>query len=408
MGFDKHAAGGLSCAAVSGADAKTPVETDSGAAPIGGLTPLPVLLRMLSRHRVAPRYRHRARRRLLMSAALEPLRWYEKLRYRRLLASTEIHPEPIFLLGYGRSGTTHLHNLLWHDRRFGVVTNYQAALQPIALTGQGRLERRLAAVMPSRRPMDNVAVTADSPQEEEIALMNSSEHTPLRFMDFPQALPALYDRYLTELGSDPAVLEAWKRDYLDVLRKATVLGGGRRLVLKTPPHTARVPVLLELFPHARFIHIVRNPYDVYRSMRNMYRKILPPQVLQEFDWQTIDDWTLSAYRTTVARYLETRSMIPDGRLFEIRYEDLDSDPLAMLARLYTALDLPDFAEARPELERYLAELGSFEKNRFDLSAETVETVNEHWGLSFDAFGYERLDPREVAAQAEPDGAGSTV
>lgn len=343
-----------------------------------------------------------------MSAALEPLRWYEKLRYRRLLASTEIHPEPIFLLGYGRSGTTHLHNLLWRDRRFGVVTNYQAALHPIALTGQGRLERRLAAVMPSRRPMDNVAVTADSPQEEEIALMNSSEHTPLRFMDFPQALPELYDRYLTELGSDPAVLTAWKRDYLDVLRKATVLGGGRRLVLKTPPHTARVPVLLELFPQARFIHIVRNPYDVYRSMRNMYRKILPPQVLQEFDWQTIDDWTLSAYRTTVARYLETRSMIPDGRLFEIRYEDLDSDPLAMLGRLYTALDLPDFAEARPELERYLAELGSFEKNRFDLSAETVETVNEHWGLSFDAFGYERLDPREVAAQAEPDGAGSTV
>ncbi len=408
MGFDKHAPGGLSCAAVPEADAKMPAETDSGAAPIGGLTPLPVLLRMLSRHRVAPRYRHRARRRLLMSAALEPLRWYEKLRYRRLLASTEIHPEPIFLLGYGRSGTTHLHNLLWHDRRFGVVTNYQAALQPIALTGQGRLERRLAAVMPSRRPMDNVAVTADSPQEEEIALMNSSEHTPLRFMDFPQALPALYDRYLTDLGSDPAVLAAWKRDYLDVLRKATVLSGGRRLVLKTPPHTGRVPVLLELFPQARFIHIVRNPYDVYRSMRNMYRKILPPQVLQEFDWQTIDDWTLSAYCTTVARYLETRSMIPDGRLFEIRYEDLDSDPLAMLGRLYTALDLPDFAEARPELERYLNDLGSFEKNRFDLSAETVETVNEHWGLSFDAFGYERLDPREVAAQAEPDGAGSTV
>ena len=59
-------------------------------------------------------------------------------------------------------------------------------------------------------------------------------------------------------------------------------------------------------------------------------------------------------------------------------------------------------------QRYLDQLGSFEKNRFDLSAETVETVNRHWGFAFDAFGYERLDPREVAAQAEPDGAGSTV
>ena len=33
----------------------------------------------------------------------------------------------------------------------------------------------------------------------------------------------------------------------------------KRIVLKSPAHTARVRVLLELFPKARFVHIIRDP-----------------------------------------------------------------------------------------------------------------------------------------------------
>ena len=44
----------------------------------------------------------------------------------------------------------------------------------------------------------------------------------------------------------------------------------RPLVLKSPPHTGRIRLLLELFPDARFVHIRRDPYTVFRSTRHMY------------------------------------------------------------------------------------------------------------------------------------------
>jgi hypothetical protein len=374
---------------------ETPKPKRGKGAPIGQFVPLPVLLRVLGRYSVDPAYKRRARARVVFSAAVEPLRWYEKIRYGLQMRSVDVHPEPVFLLGYGRSGTTHLHNLLWKDPRFGVVSNYQASLQPIALMGRGWIDKRLAGVMPKRRPMDNVAITLDSPQEEEIAMMNSTLHSPLRFMDFPNELPELYDRYVVDLGTDPRMLAAWKRAYLEILRKATILSGGRRLVLKTPPSTARVPVLHDMFPKARFVHIMRNPYRVYQSMRNMYRKILPGQVLQELDWEAIDAWTVRAYVQCMKKYLVDRERLGPRQLYEARYEELDERPIEVLGALYERLEIDGFDDVRPTLEAYLSELGTFEKNRFAFPPDVINKVNEHWGFALDAFGYERLDPGAV-------------
>jgi hypothetical protein len=202
---------------------------------------------------------------------------------------------------------------------------------------------------------------------------------------------------VTDLGSDARDVETWKRHYLEVLRKATILSEGRRLVLKTPPNTGRIPVLLEMFPDARFVHIVRSPYRVYQSMRNMYRKMLPGQVLQEFAWDDVDAWVVDAYRLLMTKYLDDRKRIPAGRLVEIRYEDLDARPLEVLSEVYGGLGLPAFETVRPHVEAYLASLGRFEKNRFTYPAEVVETVNAHWAFAFDAFGYERLAPGQETA-----------
>lgn len=367
------------------------------ASAISQFVPLPALLRLLRRHPVDARYRKRVRRRVLFSAMIEPLRLYERVRYARQLRDTRIEQPPVYILGFGRSGTTHLHNLLSKDERFGVLTNYQASFHPIALVGRGRLDRIFADKLPSRRPMDNVAISLDGPQEEEIALVNATDLAPLHFMSFPRELPAIYDRWVVDLGKDARDLEIWKRSYLEVLKKATLLCGGKRLVLKTPTHTGRVRVLTELFPDARFVHIVRNPYRVYQSMRNMYRKILPGQVFQDFEWKAIDAWTLDAYRTLMSKYLTERKCIPSGHLHEVHYEDLDARPLEVLLELYARLGLGDFEGVRPTLEAYLERLGRFEKNTFDFPADVIEAVNEHWGFAFEAFGYPRLEPGQAPA-----------
>ncbi|MCH7867816.1 MAG: sulfotransferase [Myxococcales bacterium] len=364
--------------------------------------PLASVRRLLEQHKVDDRYKKRARNWLLFSCLLEPLRWYEQLRYRRRIRETQLYGDPVFLLGFGRSGTTHLHNLFHQDPQFGVVSTYQSVVHPIALMGRNWLPGLFASRLPTRRPMDNVAISLDGPQEEEMAMINCTDHAPLHVMNFPRAIPELYDRYVSNLGEDQQAFEGWRRGYMEVLKKATILSGGKRLALKTPPNTARIRVLLEMFPDARFVNIVRNPYPVYQSMRNMYRKMLPGSVLQEFEWEDIDAWIVHAYRVQMQSYLEQRNLIPPGHLVEIRYEDLDVRPVSELEKIYKTLELGDFEVVRPLFERYLESLGSYEKNRFDFPPEIVNTVNENWGFAFEAFGYDRMPPRPISEPAIPE------
>ncbi|RLQ20488.1 sulfotransferase [Seongchinamella sediminis] len=357
------------------------------------------LLRLLRRWPVERGYRAYALKRLLFSALVEPFRCYEELRWGKTVSQTPLAAPPVFLLGMGRSGTTHLHYLFWQDPRFGFVTNYQASLHPVAMIGRGWLKRKVAAGMPDKRPMDNVAVSLDAPQEEELALATISEHAAFHSASFPRALPDIYDRYVTELGRDEKELEHWQQAYMAVLRKATLLAEGRRLVLKTPAHTGRVALLNEMFPGAKYVYIVRNPYSVYQSMRNMYRLILPGQTFQAIDWDAIDRWIVDAYQKLLGKYLEQRQLIPAENLVEIRFEDLEARPLECMQAIYSQLQLGPFNEVAPRLRTYLDGLQGYTKNRFEFPADVVDTVNTHWGFAFEAFGYSKLTGGDQGYQA---------
>ena len=78
-----------------------------------------------------------------------------------------------------------------------------------------------------------------------------------------------------------------------------------------------------------------------------------------------------------------------------RYEELDEKPIQTLAGIYEALELGRFESVRPAFEKYLSELGTFEKNRFEFPADAVEVVNRRWGFALDAFGYKRIEPGQV-------------
>ena len=58
----------------------------------------------------------------LVSLLFGPARMCQRLRHHRTFENVKIKRDPIFILGPWRSGTTHLHNLLCQDRRFGYVS----------------------------------------------------------------------------------------------------------------------------------------------------------------------------------------------------------------------------------------------------------------------------------------------
>ena len=70
---------------------------------------------------------------------------------------------------------------------------------------------------------------------------------------------------------------------------------GRPLVLKSPPHTARIRLLLEMFPEARFVHIHRHPYQVFRSCRHYHDTAVWYSYLQKPDTSLNDDRIIRRY-----------------------------------------------------------------------------------------------------------------
>ena len=153
------------------------------------------------------------------------------------------------------------------------------------------------------------------------------------------------------------------------------------------PGPGRVHRLLRLFPDAKFIHIVRNPYAVYRSTKHMYRTLLPLFQLDDVEPEELTRTIIDSYAMMMRQYMKDRDSIPHGHLAEVRYEDLERDPMAELERVYAELALPGWAQALDPIADYLHSLSGYRKNPHQFDQETIDRVDREWGFAVKAWGY---------------------
>lgn len=344
-------------------------------------------LRLLAENRfsISPRYIPRALSITMHAGQNSILRAWEEWRFAAKWNAVPIAP-PLFILGHYRSGTTHLHNLLATDTRFAFPNTYQCIFPHTFLTTEARQARLVGFFMPKTRPMDNMAWSIDSTQEDEFALCLDCFKSPCMSWVFPKRQDE-YDQFLTFENATERDIAAWNNSLLKFLRKLT-LKYNRPMVLKSPPHTARIALLLKLFPGAKFVHIHRNPYHVYRSsiktfICNQMMSIQRPRP------EELEDRTLRQYRRMYDAFFEQRKLIPAGQYHEIGFEDLERDPMGEMSKLYKALSLPEFSQAEPALQKYVASLSGYKKNEFpELPLELRKRIAEMWRPSFDEWNYE--------------------
>lgn len=306
----------------------------------------------------------------------------------RLPAIDDMAP-PVFILGHWRSGTTHLYNVMCESGDWGFVPPVATGL-PWDLFGLAKAFRpALERALPEHRYIDNIPVTPKSPQEDEIAIANMSEISFYHAIYFPRAFAENLRRGLFFDGASASDIRAWRRRFQYFLRKLYLHQDEKRLLIKNPVYTGRFAMLREMFPAAKFIHIHRNPYDVFVSMQNFYSKLLKQFALQHYDHVDIDEAILSVYDQMMRAYERDAEGVPADQLVELRYEELDADPMGALERIYGALGLPGFSEARPKFERYLASVKSFKKNEFAYSDETAAKVEDRLGYFIRKWDYAR-------------------
>ncbi|MDZ7690391.1 MAG: sulfotransferase [Balneolaceae bacterium] len=171
---------------------------------------------------------------------------------------------------------------------------------------------------------------------------------------------------------------------------------GVKVVEKSVEHAEFAPLLHKMFPLARFVHIVRNPYGNIVSLR----KAKTIQSKFPLVFRMLD----SLYNNYYHLY-RNRQLIDD--YYIIRYEDLLSNPEQHIEKLTQFLELPMHeALLQPtklgkSVERQQLHGAGFLRVRCKPNRQLEGVhhpmealfINRHLSYPFEAFGYTKLpDP----------------
>lgn len=339
-----------------------------------------------NRFRVSPRYWGKLPYLSISSVCTSCVATAEHLVHGRKIRQTEAQT-PLFIVGSWRSGTTFLHTLMCLDQQFSSPSLFQTMFPHSFIMSEPWLRPMLELGTPSKRFMDNMAMNLREPHEDEMALAIMSQRSNMLSWAFPKNAER-YDRFLDFKNTTTQDRDAWKASFDEFVRKMSYQTG-KPQILKSPNHTARIKLLLELYPDAKFLHIYRNPYNVFRSMVHMATAVTQVWGLQYFPPAEIPDMVIDTYKRLYDAYFDQKELIPAGQLTEIRYEDFAKAPVETLESVYADLSINDFDKAKPALEEHISQKAGYKKNQHKpMDPAHITKINEHWQRAFAEFGYE--------------------
>jgi hypothetical protein len=117
---------------------------------------------------------------------------------------------------------------------------------------------------------------------------------------------------------------------------------------RTPWHVYHLPLIAEVYPDARFVHIIRDGRDATRSI-----------VAQPWGPDNVRD-AAEEWRSSVAAGRAAASALGD-RLLEVRYEEVLADPASAIPRIYAHHGLEGGVEEALEAAGAKANIGRHDK-----------------------------------------------
>lgn len=310
------------------------------------------------------------------------------LLFEQKIRATSLTNDPVFILGHWRSGTTLLHELLVTDPRFASPNTFQCFAPSHFLLSEYLMLKFGNFLLPKKRPMDEMEAGWTLPQEDEFALMNLGVPSPYLRIAFPRTQSKALD-YFDMQGLTAKEKSRWSEQFCWFIKVLTYHYDQKQLVLKSPPHTGRVAELVKLFPNAKFVHLTRDPRKLFSSTMRLWTSLDSVQGLQK----TLDRDDMKRYVTECLKRMyegfeEGRAAIPKDRIVDLRYEDLVAEPFEIIRQLYDKLQLGDFEQVKPALEKRLENHESYRPNQHTVDADLEREILEAWPEYASKYGYQ--------------------
>jgi hypothetical protein len=279
---------------------------------------------------------------------------------------------PLLIAGFGRTGSTLLHNLLALDANARAPLLWELwtpsppprpetqATDPRIAIAQSRLDgfTRADPLIRKIHPM-----AARAPDECHWMM----RHTPLTAMLYQ--VPE-YWAWLKQLRDGE--LEKLYSHYRLQVRHLQLFIRREHWVSKATTHLHFMPVLFGVFPDANVIRLHRHPGHAVPSLCSLvagYRRLFSPRVDYHEVGTTILDMFADGMTRSMAAPPQRRPQVID-----IRFEDMVSDPIATVRRIYAQFGYRYSAAFEQEMDRYL------EKERAGARPRHAYTL-EQFGLS---------------------------
>lgn len=230
----------------------------------------------------------------------------------------------VFVVGCGRSGTTLVYDLITGHPDTAWISNYSDRWPPAAIV--------------ARRWIRPVVSAVDRAIPRPVAVR------PVEGYDtWDRAVGGGRDGELTKADLTSAEATAMHQMVASHIR----LSGASLFVNKNTRNTRRVGYLAAAFPGARWVHVVRDPRAVARSLDRVAFWPSSPAwwrgaaMVRDEIAAGQDSFTLGAECWTAEVSAAGRGLaaVAPEHQIEVRYEDLVADPGAELRRLASFLDI---------------------------------------------------------------------
>ena len=357
---------------------------------------LNVLCNLIWNNKVSFRYYPRVVLLCIANLFNAPFRFFEQILINRRLKIKTPDQAPLFILGHWRSGTTHLHNLLCTPPNAAYVTTYQSVFPDTLFIKFGKIFflNMMKLLMPGTRKADNVKLGTALPQEDGFMIGNAVPLAYYYFWYFPKNADRFYIEAV-EFKVDKNKIKRFFENYKLIIQKAVKNTGGKRFISKNPVNTARIKILSEQFPGAKFIHIYRNPVEVFLSTKRFFMQVLPSLQLQKFSEKEIDDLIFRMFKKIMQKYLDERTEIPKHQLVEVDFYDLENKPLEVLENIYRQLNLSGFEKDKTYFTEYLKHRKNYKKNTYRIKRSLLERILREWDFAMKAWNYDIPENVEI-------------
>lgn len=300
--------------------------------------------------------------------------------------------EPTFLIGFGRTGSTLLHNLLAlapaaRAPRLWELWSPSPPLRPGAAEIQARIDAARQRLAYTARVAPIVALAHPMEPEAPDECQWMMRHSTLWVMlyDVPD-----YWAWLKSLSADDlGRLYRYYRlqvQHLQLFQRGTWVSKGFA-------HLHFLPVLHDIFPDARMVRLHRDPCAAIGSLCSVarsYRSIFSTTV----DPHAVGEAILDLFCDGMARSMALDRARPDAPVVDVHYEDLVADPVGTARRVHETLGTPHDAALDRAMREYLARAArtpryrhSYGLEEFGLTrGQVLDRVGEYLGWAEEKCG----------------------